>query len=383
MGAEMYIPDLRVYMGCDPELFLVDKSGEVVGAERAIPENGIETLSTNEHNLLVAQGRKGIVLDGVQIELNPKPSHCRALLGNEISAAFKTLKEHLSKTDFQASFAQCVEVSPKELDALSEKSKLLGCAPSNNLYDRKASIGVNPATYRTRSAGGHLHFGLSGWLDLMEQRERAVPLLDILVGNTAVLMDRDPGNAIRRKVYGRAGEYRLPKHGLEYRTLSNFWLRSYPLMSCMLAQSRIAIGSLYSTLVIEQANATPKDKLSPSQLSYMGKDKPETVLLDFVDLKKVQTAINDNDVGLAKENFEGVKRFLTKFSVNHSNGIYSGNLALFEHFVKRIDEKGLEYWFPQDPMDYWTKTYSDGHGTGWESFLAGTVQRDYLTQKGG
>lgn len=374
--SEVHIPDLQVKMGCDPELFLMDRSGEVVGAERVIPEDGIETLSVNEHNRLAPEGRKGIVLDGVQIELNPKPCHCRALLGNEISAAFKTLKEHLSKTGFQASFAQCVEVSQTELDGLSEKSKLLGCAPSNNLYDLKATIGVNPATYRTRSAGGHLHYGLNGYPGVMAERERAIPLLDILVGNTAVLMDRDPGNATRRKVYGRAGEYRLPKHGLEYRTLSNFWLRSYPLMSAMLAQSRLALGALYVTQLIEAADAA--GATNPSVLAeYRGKDKPETVLLDFVDLKSVQTAINDNDVELAKKNFEGVKTFISKFNLQH-NGINVMNVSLFEHFVKRIDEKGLGYWFPDDPMEFWTHKYIDGHGYGWESFLSGPVAKDVL-----
>ena len=72
----------------------------------------------------------------------------------------------------------------------------------------------------------------------------AVKILDIVVGNTCVIMDRAPSQVERRKVYGRAGEYRLPAHGIEYRTLSNFWLRSYQLTHLVFSLARFAINIL-------------------------------------------------------------------------------------------------------------------------------------------
>lgn len=352
--------------GCDPEIFLL-KGGQVIGAEKVIPEEGLTTLTRNPTTLACTVPRKGgIVLDGVQVELNPAPSYCRALLANEISAAFKTLKKHLATMDgITASFTQVVEVDPAELDSLSEKSKALGCAPSNNIYDQGAKIGVNPATYTKRSAGGHIHLGLTNE-KVREARERLVPLLDIFVGNTCVLMDRHPGNAERRKVYGRAGEHRLPVHGLEYRTLSNFWLRGYPLFSGVLGLSRLAVNVLAHSLKI------------PIPFNGAYYEKAEEDILQAVDVEAVRRAINDNDVELAKKNWGVVREYLSKHTTAYGTGLHSRNLDAFDFFISKIDSDGIEYWFPDDPMEHWTTKYGqehpargmDGHDLGWESFLA-------------
>lgn len=353
------------HFGCDPEIFLL-KGGQVVGAEKVIPEEGLTTMTHDPSTLACTVPRKGgIVLDGVQVELNPAPSYCRALLANEISAAFKTLKAHLAKTDgFTASFSQIVEVDPSELDSLSDKAKALGCAPSNNIYDSGAKIGVNPATYTKRSAGGHIHIGLPD--HLKPHRERLVPLLDIFVGNTSVLMDRHPGNAERRKVYGRAGEHRLPAHGLEYRTLSNFWLRGYPLFSGVLGITRFVVNVLAHTVMGE---------------IYKGDSRyyatAEHDILQLVDVEAVCRAINTNDVELAKRNYLIVREYLTKHAKAYATGLHTKNLLAFDHFVSKIDTDGIEYWFPDDPMEHWTTKYGtahpnrgmDGHDLGWETFL--------------
>lgn len=360
-------PITKMTFGCDPEIFLL-KGGQVIGAEKVIPEEGLTTLTRNPTTNACTVPRKGgIVLDGVQVELNPAPSKCRALLANEISAAFKTLKKHLATMDgITASFTQVVEVDPAELDSLSEKSKALGCAPSNNIYDSGAKIGVNPATYTKRSAGGHIHLGLRD--DLKPHRERLVPLLDIFVGNTSVLMDRHPGNAERRKVYGRAGEHRLPAHGLEYRTLSNFWLRGYPLFSGVLGLSRLAVNVLAHTQKIQPDPWNKTDFY----------EKAEDDILQVVDVDAVRSAINNNDVELAKKNWSVVREYLSKHAHFYGTGLHARNLDAFDFFVSKIDTDGIEYWWPDDPMEHWTTKYgtvhhqrgADGHDLGWESFLA-------------
>lgn len=350
---------ISVNFGCDPEIFLA-KGGQVIGAERVIPEEGLNVPTRGSNNYdLKDEGRKGIVLDGVQVELNPKPSNCRGLLGNELAAAFKALKKHLATLDgISASFTQVVEVDPKELEGLSAKAKALGCQPSENIYNSYATVGIDGTTNGQRSAGGHIHLGLAG--DLHKHRERLVVLLDVLLGNTSVLIDRNPLNAQRRKNYGRAGEYRLPTHGLEYRTLSNFWLRAWPLTSGVLGISRLAVNVLASSLYGEFKGA-------------------EEILLRSVDIEAIQHAINTNDVKLAKQNYKVVRDYLAAHTLNCTTGLVSRNLEAFDFFISKIDTDGIEYWFAEDPMDHWTKTYfhtishtrmQDGAQVGWESFLA-------------
>jgi hypothetical protein len=186
-------------------------------------------------------------------------------------------------------------------------------------------------------------------------------MLDIMMGNTCVLIDRSPNAALRRRVYGQAGEYRLPKWGLEYRTLSNFWLHAYPLMSLVTGLCRMAVGVI-------QASKSDDEK------------SPEEILIKSLNMKKVIRAINKNDLGLAQENWEVVRKFINEHilgDAHFGSGLYPRNLEDFEWFAKKIQEGGLQYWWDHDPLEHWT-TKPEGHNTGWEVYCATTVRRDRL-----
>jgi hypothetical protein len=342
------------YFGCDPELFIA-QGQRIIGAEKAIPETGLPA----------------IVLDGVQVELNPQPEPCRANLINNISAAMKTLSRHLESKDktLSISFRQVIEVDKQELDSLGEKAKILGCAPSRNAYDMSASIRVNPAAYMKRSAGGHIHLGLNyhsgsptyspSWKEpplqaaLKEHKERLIPLLDVLLGNTCVLLDRDPSNVERRQVYGRAGEYRLPAHGLEYRTLSNFWLRSSRWTSFVLGMARMAVNVLANELTTEKAYQWPA----------------VTTLLELIDMEHIRTAINTNNFDLAWKNFEAIKPFFSRHVKVGSWSLTGHRLPVFEFY---LDNNKMPVVQPEltDPITHWNNI-PEGHAinVGWEDLL--------------
>lgn len=203
---------------------------------------------------------------------------------------------------------------------------------------------------------------------MFSHREKLVPLLDILLGNTSVLIDRDPHAAERRKVYGRAGEYRLPKHGLEYRTLSNFWLRAYPLMHGMMGLARLGLDILTAEEIALEGGGWGAVKR----------------LTELVSIDKVRTAINENNLDLAKENYAGVRKFIEDHVSDDastlSRGLQAGYLPAFDFFIEMIDRKGIEYWFPDDPMTYWTSVFTEGHETGFEAFMTGKVA-DKMRQK--
>jgi hypothetical protein len=331
-------------LGCDPEFFFI-KHGEVVGSEKVIPSNGI---------LSERGGGSKVVRDGVQAEVNPSPSTCRQTLAYNIASCFATIAKEIQKTgEIKVDFSQVVKVTKEEMDTLGDKAKKLGCAPSLNTYRSKATIGVKDVeNFMDRSGGGHLHFGITSKI---VDAKRLVPMLDLIVGNTCVMIDRDPANAERRKVYGRAGEYRLPKYGIEYRTLSNFWLRDYKLMSMVMGLGRTAISFISSDI----------------KEGYF-----EKKILKQVTRTNLKNAINNNDVELAKNNFAAIEPILV--DMMPSNGTLSKrNMKYFHHFIKRIDEKGLEYWFKEDPMTHWTNIHNTHRvGSGWENFLDTIVNND-------
>lgn len=331
--------DAKVTFGTDPEVFL-SKDGRIVGSEKAIPETGLES-----HGGLAAYGfedRAKIVRDGVQVELHPPATHCREWLAVSVGFAIKKLLDHLKDQQFQVSLLQTVEVSKEELESLSGRSRELGCQPSFNWYAPEKDLGVDPAKYPKRSAAGHLHFGLPE--SLMPHRDRLPPVFDILLGLVEVQLNRDPAAAERRKVYGRAGEFRLPRHGIEYRTTSNFWLKAPELLSLMTGLGRLGVWIL--------------------DTEVSGKWEAVHELFQSVDLGEVEQAINTNDFQLARKNFEGVKRFLREHTPKPLEaGLDGTKLEAFDRFV----DKGLDYWFIGDPLLRWAG-HAYGNG-GWEKFL--------------
>jgi hypothetical protein len=356
----MIVPYL-CYLGCDPELFL-EQGGEIVGSERVIPTKA-EFKEKNPYINL-----QHVVRDGVQVELHSDPTTCREVLISQLHGAFMSLQGYL-KDGIVPSFEPVVEVSEEELKRLSEASRTLGCAPSNNHHDAKAEVKVEKG-FRKRSAGGHIHLGLRNTEAYPQRyvfpRERLVPMLDILVGNTCVMMDRDPNAAERRKVYGRAGEYRLPDYGLEYRTLSNFWLISPQVTSLVFGLARMALSALVTDQkagqTIYPGHGTKADVPATQNL--------ETELLSLVDLKDIVRAINTNDLDLARSNWEKIKPWIVEhapvLNEDYACGLHRKNMEAFEFFLS----KPLKWWFRKDPFVTWTEGKTK---LGWEHYLLEVV----------
>lgn len=313
----MVNPTTYTSFGTDPEGFF-KRDGEIIGSEKIIAKEGIDS-----------GGFGRIIRDGVQFELNPKQGISIEDVVYRTAGVMTHLYQMIRKhKGTEISFDGLVEVSQQELDTLSADTRVLGCMPSLNIYGAK-SIDVDAVTYRKRSAGGHIHMGLPGIIynnpDNIDHRQRLVPLMDIFVGNTCVLLDRDPGAAERRENYGRAGEYRLPKHGLEYRTISNFWLRHPALQSLVFNLANFAIGVLITCV-------TQRDI--------------EEELIQVVNIRRVEEAINTNNFDLAYENFQIVKPFLLRHATHGNFALNNKNIAKFEGFVASVKQDGLERFVP-------------------------------------
>lgn len=348
---------VRPVLGTDPELFF-SKNGKIIGSEKVMPEGGI----IYRHGITALNGNKTgenkVIIDGVQVELNPLSSQCRESLASNIQSCFRNLSERLKMkeyVDVSVDFSPLIMLEKEELDSLSGDSKRFGCMPSKNAYgEERVANNVDPAEYLYRCAGGHIHLGIADadygqktkvTLNkiLKERHEKLVKLMDIIVGNTCVLLDRDPGNVERRKVYGRAGEYRTPPHGVEYRTLSNFWLRGYPLMSFVMGLARFAVNIM--------ANG----------------DKHYNAVVKLVNSDDIRKAINENDFELAYKNFLKIEKVILEMAGSDNGGyaqfpLNKGNIDEFKYVVKvGIDE----FFKKEDAMKHWTigRTY------GWERWL--------------
>lgn len=339
-------------LGCDPEFFFKNKSGQIIGAEQVIPKKG-----------LTKDGQK-VIIDGVQAELNPRPHTCRDVVASNIRTCFIHLQNNMDK-GITCDFSVMSEISKDNLDVLADSSKVFGCAPSRSIYQglksRLSLKKVNPEKYRKRAAGGHIHLGFDTNLEmkraLTTDHERTVYMLDILVGNTSVLVDRDAGNKERRKLYGKAGEYRLPKHGLEYRTLSNYWLTSKPMMSFAFGMARMAVDLMSSKECDEYFKA----------------------FTSKVDKEKIHKAINNNDFDLAMKNFKAIEPLIVQVAESNygRTPVNATNINEFKHFIQMVNSKGLHYYFDKDPMKHWVDGAREGnYWMGFNDFLCNVVRKD-------
>ena len=356
-------PNLKhhtITMGCDPEFFFSQK-GKIIGSEKVIPKDGLAVLDQYGNPL-----NSKIIIDGVQAELNPKEQTCRVFLSNNISRCFKQILETMKtkeNPDLSIDFTQTIKVTKEELASLEPENQILGCSPSKNAYNKRNFISVkNGAKYYYRSAGGHIHIGnYAANNDIqraLDNPNTLIPLLDIILGNTCVLLDKDPGNIQRRKVYGRAGEYRTPPHGIEYRTLSNFWLKNYKLASFVFGLTRETVNIL--------ANSTKEHNYAKEIIKAVKR----------TDIKK---AINKNDFDLALSNFKKIEPIidkLTKTGEDYYLPLNSKNLIDFNFFIT----KDLNHWFKEDPLKHWTTPNPTAAG-GWEDFLLRTVRSERLKEE--
>ena len=112
------------------------------------------------------------------------------------------------------------------------EAKEVGCSPEWDVYSLSV---VKPPeetfiTNPLRTAGGHIHIGCKLAKDEY-QGYFIIRMLDLFLGLPSIYIDNDPTSKARRQIYGNAGRFRVPKWGVEYRSLGNFWLASPELVS--------------------------------------------------------------------------------------------------------------------------------------------------------
>lgn len=214
-------------MGCDPELFLADSQGALLPAFDVLPDK---------------QTNPGYFWDGFQAEFTTVPKTCLFRTAAQLASQLNAIKRHVELTHPGMSVLKTdvVEVPRATMARVSDQHAALGCDPSHNLYGMRTAIPEDARTLPYRFTGGHIHFGCPKIAADQEYAARIVQNLDkvLAVWSVGVAATYEKSK-IRRRYYGLAGEFRLPKHGLEYRTLSNFWLSSAPLFHITFELARV------------------------------------------------------------------------------------------------------------------------------------------------
>lgn len=223
--------------GADPELFVINREGEFVSAAGLIPGDKWEPHK-------VEGG--AVQVDGMAAEFNIDPVTTFADWKKNIKGVRKQLEEMLPK-GYRLVATPTAQFSEQEWRKAPDEAKMLGCSPDFDAWIKT----VNPVPNSVdgvRHAGGHIHFGWTNGADTSDELyvQSCVDLvrqLDWYLAAWSVLQDPDTQ---RRSSYGKAGAMRFKPYGVEYRTLSNFWLQSDELLLQVWNRMQTAIHDMSS-----------------------------------------------------------------------------------------------------------------------------------------
>lgn len=228
---------LDILVGADPELFMT-KDGKFVSAHGAVPGDKKNPFKVN----------KGAVqVDGMALEFNIDPAKDEKEFITNLQTVMGVLKEMVPGYELSAvpvaDFDEAV-MKAQPLEALE-----LGCEPDFNAWEGGA---VNPrpnGEVNFRTGAGHVHIGWGQDFDINDPNHieaccMVAKQLDYYLGLGSLLYDE--AGVKRRVMYGAPGCYRPKPYGVEYRVLSNAWLKDEKLMAWVYRNTIKGIDRLMS-----------------------------------------------------------------------------------------------------------------------------------------
>lgn len=195
-------------IGADPEIFVGDDTSvrSIVG----------KIGGTKEHPLGLPLGEGFAVQeDNVALEFNIPPSKSKAEFVRNICTATQFLEQTMIDRHNLHFVKQASASFPLE-ELMTPEALVFGCDPDYNAWTKRRNPRPHVDDPSLRSCGGHVHIGLDG-LDPIT----VVKGCDLFLAIPSLFMDKDEQ---RRLLYGKAGAHRIKPFGVEYRTLSNFWV---------------------------------------------------------------------------------------------------------------------------------------------------------------
>ena len=254
-----------VSIGADPELFLKGSNGHFVSS--------IDKIGGTKHAPRpIDDLGNSVQEDNVAVEYNITPAKSRDAFIASNQKVLSYLSGYVKQLGL--SFAQDAAAFFPDEELQDYRALTFGCEPDFNAWTEREN---NPPelteeTRNLRSAGGHIHVG---YVDPdFDKSNRLVKAMDVFLGCQSIKYDPDN---LRRKLYGRPGACRYKPYGVEYRTLSNFWILSPDMQGWAYDQTHKAIDFLnnggdvsekHAEVIARCINAADDSALSFIERSY-------------------------------------------------------------------------------------------------------------------
>lgn len=201
----------NITLGTDPELFL-KKDDKIISAIGKIGGSKSEPQPISDDGHFIQE-------DNVAIEYNIPPCATVTSWVHHHNFVKDYLEVLASGMGYILAIQPSAILDDSELD--NDVAKLAGCEPDFDVWNECINEPADLSATNLRSAGGHISIGWDN--PTQEQQIDMVKAMDATVGLESVLLDNDTE---RKKLYGKAGCFRFREYGIEYRSLSNFWIKS-------------------------------------------------------------------------------------------------------------------------------------------------------------
>ena len=243
--------------GADPEVF-VKRNNMPISAYGMIP-------GTKDAPHKVDFG--AVQVDGMALEFNIDPALNKKQWEKNLSSVMSTLGKMISPEDV-LTIEPTMEFGLDYISQQPDEAKELGCNPDFNAYTGEVNPKPN-GEVGFRTAAGHIHIGWTENENPMESGhfeacKTLTKHMDACLGILSVLEDDD---VKRRQMYGMAGAFRPKPYGVEYRVLSNYWIKNKEMRSLVWDRTKYIIKRTFTDPIGERNLQYARDAINNSDVN--------------------------------------------------------------------------------------------------------------------
>jgi len=215
----------KLLFGSDPEFFFLKKE-QIVPPVFLLGE-GERIIWKEEfpYRVYREEDEISVTSDGAAFELLVSPKENWEELFDLIGQGISLTQELVNKKEVEIAVVPAAKINPQYL---VDETLISGCDPDYDALDEDwcAKEVLEDSPYRY--AGAHMHIGFQDSDMRVYAHNNIVPLVQLLgiyVGIPALINSKEKQlEALRLKKYGKPARYRVPDHGVEYRSTSNNWI---------------------------------------------------------------------------------------------------------------------------------------------------------------
>lgn len=261
---------LDIKIGADPELFVKKKGRKTFTSAHGMVQG------TKDEPFKVDKG--AVQVDGMALEFNIEPAVSEEDFIGNIEAVTKALQEMVP--EYELVPTPTADFTAAHIAAQPEEALELGCDPDFDAWNGGKPNPKPDAKVNFRTGAGHIHIGWCDGVDInnpehLEACQMVTKQLDWTVGLLSTMFDKDER---RRSMYGNWGAYRPKPYGVEYRVLSNAWLKDKRLMSWVYRMVVKAVRDLEQGRRYYAEATKPDTKYLPVLIKHFGLETPPEVV---------------------------------------------------------------------------------------------------------